>query len=123
MSRYQTESTAHLALAKWRPQAARGRRMRPARMPVQPHRPVNAAYALRDIQIQFTIAVLQKVGAPPGGNPVSGCRIASEALGIPEETIRRIWKERIWARPFWSVMSKYSKAIAERNLPPHTTEA
>ena len=93
-------------------------------MPLPSHRPVNPAHPLRDVQIQFTIEVLQRVGARPTGRYASGCRIVSDALGIPEDTVKRIWKQRIWKdrirkqrifrRPFSLVMQKHSKAIATR---------
>ena len=88
-----------------------------------PQRPVNPAHLLRYVQIQFTIAVLQRVGVKPTGN-VSGCRIVSEALelsegnvSLSEDSVRRIWD-----RPFVPEFQKYSKAIATRNGPFHTTK-
>ena len=66
-------------LDMWRAKAAGGLRRRPARRSVPSHRPVNPAHLLRDLQIQFTIAVLQRVGVKPRGH-VSGCYIVSEAL-------------------------------------------
>ena len=107
-------------LAGWRTQVAGGRRGRPARMPVPPHRPVNPAHLLRDLQIQFTLELLRRVGVRPRGSPVSGCRIVAEAFKLlegtedTEDTVVRIWKEGIWKRPFEDVMRKYSKAIAKR---------
>ena len=107
----------------WRAQVAGGRRRRPARMPVPPHRPVKPAHLLRDLQIQFTIELLRRVGVRPRGSPVSGCRIVAEALKLlegtedtedREDTVVRIWKEGIWKRPFEDVMRKHSKAIATR---------
>ena len=111
-------------LARWRQEAAGGLRRRPAREPVPPHRPVNPAYPKRDVHIQFTIEILRRVGVPPRGGYVSGCRIVSEALRIREETVKRIWKQRVWKdrirkqrvcrRPFAHVMRKHSRAIATR---------
>ena len=78
------------------------------------HRPVNPAKVLRDFQIQFTIEVLRRVGIPPRGS-VSGCLIASEALGCrgpSEETVKRIWRE--YKGSFALVMRKYWKATAKR---------
>ena len=50
----------------------------------------------------------------PRGRCISGCRIVSEALGLSEDAVIRIWKGRIWRRPFGLVMKKHSKAIATR---------
>ena len=91
--------------------------------PLPSHRPVNQAHLLRDLHVKFTIEVLRRIGVPPRGSPVSGRRIASEALGLSEDRVESIWKERIWERPFAPVMRKHSKSIAERNGPFHTAEA
>jgi hypothetical protein len=104
-------------LLKWRQEVAEGRRRRPDRMRRPTHRPVNPAKLLRDIQIQFTIEVLSRVGVPPNGSPVSGCRIVSEALGrqgLSEDGVSHIWKERILRRNPALAMRKHWKAIAER---------
>ena len=108
-------------LDKWRTEFIDGLRPRPDRKPVPAHRPVRAAQLVRDIQIQFTIEVLRRVGVKPRGSSVSGCGIVSEVLELSEETVNRIWKERILKRPFGQ-MGKHSKAIAERTLPLHTTK-
>ena len=110
-------------LAGWREEVASGLRRRPARKPVGSHRPVNPAQLPRDMQIQFVIEVLDRIGIKPNGSKVSGCRIVANVLGIPEETVRRIWKACIWRRSFMPVMQKQMKAIAERNGPFHTTKA
>ena len=55
-----------------------------------------------------------RVGVPPRGSPVSGCRIVSKALELSDHTVERIWKERIWRRSFGLVMQKHSRAIATR---------
>ena len=104
-------------LAGWLAKAAGGLRRRPAKNPVSSGRPVDTATFVRDIHLQFAIEVLHRVGVKPRGSNVSGCRMVSEALGIPEETVRRIWKECTWRTSFVPVMQKYSKAIAERTGP------
>ncbi len=88
--------------------------------PIPPHRPANPAQLKRDIHIQFTIEVLKSIGAPPRGSLVSGCRIVAEALGLPEDTVERIWKACSWRKSFVPVMQKHSKAIAERTGLDHT---
>ena len=104
-------------LAGWLAKAAGGLRRRPAMNPVSSHRPVNPAFLVRDIHIQFAIEVLRRVGVKPRGSNVSGCRMVSEALGLGEDTVRRIWKECPWRTSFVPAMQKYSKAIAERTGP------
>ena len=104
-------------LAGWREEVAGGLRRRPARKPVPSHRPPNPAQLPRDMQIQFVLEVLDRIGIKPNGSDVSGCRIVAEVLGIPEERVRRIWKACIWRRSFMPVMQKQMKAIAERNGP------
>ena len=101
-------------LLRWRQEVVGGCRRRPAKKPVPSHRPVNPAKLLHDVQIQFTIEVLRRVGIPPRGS-VSGCLIASEALGCrgpSEETVKRIWRE--YKGSFALVMRKYWKATAKR---------
>ena len=102
---------------------------RPARKPAPPHRPITSAQPVRDVEMQFVIEVLRRVGIPPMGTPVSGCRIVSEALkqiavatgrtelALSEETVARVWKARVWEKPFEPVLRKHSKAIAERTGP------
>ena len=104
----------------WQQGVDGGRRRRPAMKPRPSHRPVNPAFLLSNVQILFTIAILQVVGVKPRGRDLSGCRIVSEATGIPEETVITIWKQR--NKPFASQMQKHWKAIAERNGPFHSTE-
>ena len=104
------------SLVRWRQQADRGRRTRPARKPLPRRRPVNSAQVRRDFQIELTIAVLERVGIPPNGKIVSGRRIVSEALGhwLSEERVRHIWQKRISKKPFEAVLRKHSRAIAKR---------
>ena len=104
-------------LAKWREEVASGLRRRPARKPVPSHRPPNPAQLPRDMQIQFVIEVLDRIGIKPNGSDVSGCRIVADVLRIPEERVRRIWKARVQKGPFVPAMQKQMKAIAERNGP------
>ena len=104
-----------------RPHAVR-RRRRPARNRLPRGRQHNPAILRRNIQIQFTIEVLNRVGIRPQGTYVSGCRIVSEALDRPVDTVERIWKARLWERSFVPVMQEHSKAMPERTGPFHTTE-
>ena len=104
-------------LAGWREEVASGRLRRPAVRPIPSHRPANPAQLARDMQIQFVIEVLDRIGIKPNGSVVSGCRIVSEVLGLSEDTVRRTWKACIWRRSFMPAMRKYSEGIAERNGP------
>ena len=76
-----------------RQQAARRRRKRPAMNPLERGRPLNPVKLIRDMQIQFTIEVLKRVGIPPQGTRLSGCLIVSEVLGMRVKTVEDIWKE------------------------------
>ena len=102
-------------LARWREDVAEGRRRRPAMKPKPNHRPANWTRLVRDIHIQFTIEVLKRVGVPPRGKDVSGCRIVSEALGVPELTVVGVWKTCTWRKSYVPIMRKYSKDIAIRH--------
>ena len=104
-------------LAGWREEVASGRLRRPALRPIPSHRPANPAQLARDMQIQFVIEVLDRIGIKPNGSDVSGCRIVSEVLRVPEDRVTRIWKACIWRRSFMPVMRKYSEGITERNGP------
>ena len=110
-------------LARWLAKAAGGLRRRPAKNPVSSGHPVDTAYFVRDMHLQFAIEVLRRVGVKPSGSFASGCRMVSEAVGLSEDTVRRIWKECPWRTSLVPAMRKYSKAIAERTgpfLPPKT---
>ena len=101
-------------LARWREDVAVGRRRRPAMSPKPNHRPANWTRLVRDIHIQFTIEALNRVGVPPTGTDVSGCRIVAEALGGSELTVLGVWKRRAWRKPYAPMMRKYAKDIAMR---------
>ena len=111
-------------LTQWRTEVASGHRRCPDRKPLPPHRPVELDLVPRDLKIQITIALLARLGVPPQGSLLSGCRIVSEAMNLSEYSVERIWKARIWEQPFQDLIRKYSKAIAERTglSELHTTE-
>ena len=102
-------------LARWREDVAVGRLKRPAMKRIPNHRPANWTRLARDIHIQFPIEALKRVGVPPRGEKVSGCRIVAEALGVPELTVVGVWKTCIWRKPYVPVMRKYAKDIAMRH--------
>ena len=119
-------------LARWRTEVAGWRRRHPGRKPRPSRRPVPTDHVPRDLKIQLTIAVLERLGIPPQGSPYSGVSIVTGALkqsegfeDLSEASVARIWKRRTWEQPFQRVMEKYSKAIAERTglSELHTTEA
>ena len=111
-----------LPLAKYRPQATRRRKERPAKNPLRRGRPLNPAILRRDMQVQFTIELLDRVGVSPWGYPLSGCSVVSEALGcrFPEQTVEDIWKRCLWKKSFVPVRQKHSDAISKRTGPFHT---
>ncbi len=92
-------------LDRWRAKVDGERLRSPDRKPIPPHCPVRPAHLVRDVDIQFTIEVLRRVGVRPNGTYVSGCRIVAEALkqvagagcnevALSEDTVKLIWKER-----------------------------
>ena len=108
-------------LAKWRREVVGGQRLRPARKARPRRRPVKPDDVRRDLRIQLTIEILRRIGVPPRGKVVSGCRIVTEALkpseddkGLSEDTVVRIWNGRIWEKPFKPVMQKQSADITKR---------
>ena len=84
--------------------------------PIPARRPAKPSQFARDIHLQFTIEILDRLGVPPRGNSASGCRIVAEASGLCEGTVERIWKECPWRTSFASMLQKYAKDVAERHL-------
>ena len=111
------------SLRRWRAETAGGRRGRPPRMAAPAHRPIDPAYIWRDVPIQFAIEVLSRVRIQPQGKDVSGCAIVWEALYIPEDTVKRIWKNRIWKKPIWPWVRRHADAISKRVRPYRSPEA
>ena len=103
---------------RWQRKAAGRTRLRRAKRKVPSHRPVNPALLLRNLQIQIVIGLLDRLGVPPRGEYVSGCRIVGEVIGLHEDSVRGIWEMR-----FTAAMRKHSKAVAERTGLLDTTEA
>ncbi len=101
-------------LLKWWVEIACGRRSYPARKTLSAHRPVNSANFLRDVEINFAIEVLHRVGVAPQGDEVSGCRIVAKAPGLKEYNVTRIWKKRIWEIPLEPVLRRHLEAMSER---------
>ena len=103
-------------LIRWRQKVADGRLKRPSMGPTPPHRPANPDQVKRDIQIQFVIEVLSRVGIPPQGILISGCGIVAEVLAprLSESTVVRVWKACPWRTSYLPTMRKYSKAMAIR---------
>ncbi len=93
-----------------------GRLRRPPEIRRQPHRAVRPFLAVRDILAQFLLKLLERLGLPPKGAPVSGYEIVEGALGISYDSVERIWKHRLEKQSFEVVVAKHSKAIAIRNV-------
>ena len=103
---------------KWQRRAAGRTRLGRAKIKVPAHSPVKPALLLRDLQIQFVIGLLERVGVRPRGKYVSGCRIVGEVIGRSPGRVKSIWEMR-----FTAAMRKHSKAVAERTGLLDTTEA
>ena len=88
--------------------------LRPAKHPLPRHRPVIVDGLVRNVRVQFTVELLQRLGVKPQGRP-SGCFITAEALGLSEETVRHIWNKPVWGEPYGSLPRKHMKAMAERH--------
>ncbi len=104
-------------LARWRQEVAEGGRWRPAVTPIPAHRPLHPDRLRRDMHLQFTIEILDRVGVHPQGSLVSGCQIVAEASGLPEARVVRIWKACTWRRSFEPEVRRQSIAIASRHGP------
>ena len=102
----------------WQRKAASRSGLRRAKIKVASHPPVKPALLLRNFQIQFVLGLLDRIGVPPRGTDVSGCRIVAGVLGLSEDAVKGIWEMR-----FTVAMRKHSKAIAKRAGLLDTTEA
>ena len=98
----------------WRREYADGLRRRPFLAPISFQRPVSSEILVRDVQIQFTIEILRRIGVAPRGTHISGCEIVSQVLPIEEDTVIRIWNNRIWEKPLEPVLRKRLEAVSER---------
>ena len=103
---------------RWQRKAAGRTRLRRAKIKVPSHRPVNPALLLRNLLIQVVIGLLDRLGVPPRGKYVSGCRIVGEVIDRREDSVKAIWE-----MGFTAAMRKHSKAVAERTGLLDTTEA
>ena len=112
------DKTIYRPVFKWQRKAAGRSGLRRAKIKVPSHNPVKPALLVRNLQIQFVIGLLGRVGVPPQGTPVSGFGIVAEAVGLSEDSVKVIWETH-----FTADMRKHSKAIAERAELLDTTEA
>ena len=103
---------------RWQRRADAESKLQRAKFKIAPHSPAKPAILVRNLQIQFVIRLLDRVGASPQGTFVSGIRIVGEALGLSEDTVKKILE-----MSFTVEMEKYSTAIAERLGLLGTTEA
>lgn len=101
-------------LVTWRRDVDAGRIVRPASRPLPAKRPADPAKLKVDIQLQFAVAVLQRVGIAPQGKDISGCRIVADVASYSKDRVVQIWKECTWRTSFDRAMQKYAKAIAQR---------
>ena len=112
------DKTIYRPVFKWQRRAAGRSGLRRAKIKVPSHNPVKPALLVRNLQIQFVIGLLDRVGIPPQGTPVSGFGIVAEAVGLSEDSVKVIWETH-----FTADMRKHSKAMAERAELLDTTEA
>ena len=110
-------------LRKFCQEADRGHRKPPALMLIAAHRPINLTVFIRHFRIHFAIELLNRLGVRPRGKNLAGCGVVAEVLGLSEDTIEDIWKDRIWEKPFEPVVTHYGKPLRDRYGPFHVTRA
>ena len=98
----------------WR-EVAEGRCRRPDMKRTPRGRPAKPDEFARNLHFQLVIELLDRLGAPPTGTEVSGCRIVAEAAGLAEDTVVDIWKARPGSTSFLSTMGKQMKSLARRH--------
>ncbi len=108
------------SLKMWSMECYEGLRSRPPLADLPAYRPVNPAHLERDYQVIFTLKILREVGVPPYGNPVSGCRIVADVLGLSEESVKGIWKVR---NSLVSMLRRHLEAVPERSELEYDPEA
>ena len=112
------DKTIYRPVFRWQRKAAGRSGLRRGKIKIASHPPVKPALLLRNLQIQFVIGLLDRIGIPPQGTFVSGFGIVAEAVGLSENAVKVIWETR-----FTADMRKHSKAMAERAELLDTTEA
>ena len=112
------DATLYRPDIRWRRRSGIMPRLYRRKLKVKAENPVKPALLIRNLQVHFVVGLLERVGIPPLGTLVSGCRIVGEVLGLRENRVKRIWKMR-----FTVEMSKHSRAVAERLGLTETTEA
>ena len=108
-------------LSRWWQRLAAGRKRRPRKKPGRRGHPVILANLPRDLWIIFVLVLLKRLGKPPMGTSDSGSRIVADVLHYCEETVREIWKTRVWLQKFVGELDKHARAIAERQGLNHTS--
>ena len=110
-------------LETWFREVNRGLRRPPALMIVPAHRPINLTVFIRNFRIHLTIEILNRLGVRPRGKYLSGCGVVAEVLGLGEETVEDIWKDRIWEKPFEPVVAHYARPLRDRYGQVHVTRS
>ena len=103
---------------RWQKQSGIMHRGYRNKVKVPSHSPIKPALLLRNLQIQFVIQLLTRVGIRPRGTRVSGCDIVGVALGLSEDTVKGIWGMK-----FTVEMRRQSQAVAQRLGLTDSTEA
>ena len=121
-------------LSKWWHEYERGGHRYPNEKAAPPQRPNRLSYLWRNILIQTTIELLDRVGMRPnatatdpetGVRRASGCEAVALALqdlgmtptradGDPFFNVQRIWKLRPWHKPIFPDVKKYSRFTIQR---------
>ena len=90
-------------------EALAGSHSRPVEGAADRKRPTKLGYLGRNVKAQLCLKMLRRVGVPPTGNRVSGCRIVAEVLGISEDQVRRIW-----ITPTWPAIRRVLEIVVKR---------
>ena len=90
-------------------EALAGSHNRPAEGATDPNRPPKLGYLGRNVKAQLCLKMQRRVGVPPNGKEVSGCRIVAEVLGLSEDQVRRIW-----TTPTWPAVRKVLEIVVKR---------
>ena len=104
-------------LFRWHQQVAAGRHKCPKGNKLRRGRPHIVVNPLRDIQVQFVIEILFRLGMPLRARDRSAFRAVADIIGKTEWDVEFIWKKRVGTKHFPVTLQKQSRAIAKRTGP------
>lgn len=100
-------------------EAVAGSQERPLRGAFERHRRAKLGYLGRNVKIVVCLKLLHRVGIPPTGSRVSGCRIVAESLDeMSEDQVRRIG-----TTPIWPTVRRVLELVIRRWFPEATEES